>query len=112
MSDYTYTDNVGDILRLLTSADGDRVILIAKGELDAKEIHIQNADAPTVAAELLKAAGHDDLAGLIEVSAAQAKLQARRNAVALSLSGVASYTQQVQTTRKAIDRIIELEDGK
>ena len=127
MSDYTYSDPDGDTLRFLTSTHGGRVILIAKGEFAAKEIYIPTADAHTVAAELLKAAGYAELAGLIETAAqqiaqkaeaeaAEKKLQERRDALSLQLNGGGAellrvpYTNRTVTMRQAIDRIIELED--
>ncbi|WP_066303299.1 hypothetical protein [Arthrobacter luteolus] len=73
--------------------------------------HVPHADIPAVAAELLKAAGHDELAALIEAPAAGKKLQERRAALAAEFGGHPKWAHDSSFGR-AIDRIIELEDGK
>ena len=111
MSDYTYSDPDGDTLRLLTSIHGGRVILIAKGEFDAKEIHIPNTDVPTVAAELLKAAGYDHLADLVGWESAEKKLQERRDGLLRGFRAGARWDYTSELAQLAINRIIELEDA-
>ena len=56
MSAYTYTDPDGDILAFRADEHVERLIVVADG---AMAVYIPNADVPTVAAELLKAAGQE-----------------------------------------------------
>ena len=56
MSAYTYTDPDGDILAFRADEHVERLIVVAGG---AMAVYIPNADVPTVAAELLKAAGQE-----------------------------------------------------
>lgn len=99
-------------------------LAVPKGNL-----FIANEDAPTVAAELLKAAGHLAIAELVEAEdadrmaraereAVTQKLQERRDKIARDIGerydGIpaGSYHTGTWRERVAIDRIIELEDGK
>ena len=84
---------------------------------------IPNAHIPTIAAELLKAAGHHYLAGYIEADvdareraaeaeAAEKELQERRDSLAADLSmSTYSYEHITPIAQNAINRIIELEDA-
>ena len=84
---------------------------------DRKEaaILIPKADVPTVAAELLKVAGQEALAEMIEAAvehrkavAASAKTrQERRDALAPT-----TYADASLITQTLIDQIIELEDSR
>ena len=88
--------------------------------------YIPNADAPIIAAELLKAAGQDALAHLLTdvlekhqaalKKAAEKKLQERRDALAAELpcresSTPIRYSEARASLQDAIDRIIELENA-
>ena len=125
MSDYTYTDHTGDTLRIFTGLSvEDRVILIAKGEADCKEIHVANSDAPKVALELLNASAPDwsiqpvelvaiaaSLERYVKSNVPEVKLQERRDALAAKFSGNSwPYSDLNTTSRNAVDAYIELED--
>ena len=83
-------------------------------------IIIPNADVPTVAAELLKAAGQDYLATYLvamaekEAADAEKRLQERRDAVAAEVFAPygGTYGEANAVVRKIIDNIIRLQDGK
>lgn len=170
MSDYQYTDTEGDKLRITTGYVDERIIITC-GAQDGNQrgVFVSNADVPTVAAELLKAAGQESaiipkaheeverlgdeltcgggpewagssiasnpnwlrnkaanciaIAEYIENKAsheaeAEKKLQERRDALSFQLNGGGvellrvPYANRTATMRQAIDRIIELEDGK
>lgn len=106
---YGYKDIEGD--RLTIANYGERLCVTAVQVDRQTSAYIELADAPSVAAELLKAAGHDGLADLIGWESAEKKLQERRDAVAASL-GMPYYIRLVATAQRAIDYIIALEDGK
>lgn len=122
MSEYEYTDTSGDALAFTPPLNADGLVAHIRGSWGS--VYIPNADVPTVAAELLKAAGRSELAELLEAveadikvrterEAAEKKLQERRDALAKDLSeGRRTYGETGLTAQAAIDRIIELEDGK
>ena len=59
MSEYKYTDKDGDTLEFGTAALGGFVFVAAFEGAKMSRLLIANEDAPTVAAELLKAAGQE-----------------------------------------------------
>lgn len=120
MDNYTYTDDDGHHLALTPSSYG----IVVNG---GGRVVINYADVPTVALELLKAAGRPDLARLTddalkaeavaaekaEAEAAAKVLQGRRHELARYVSGnpsLNSYDVLGNPTRKAVDLVIELED--
>ncbi len=160
MSEYTYTDPDGDKLHVSPYRSMESLVQVDLYG-DNWGIRIPNADVPTVAAELLKAAGQEAtilpkstsvvqefadgslrcgmtdttstasvgwararaaellaLADHIESTAqreadAEKKLQERRDALATELSnGYGDYESAADGMQKAIDRIINLIDGK
>ena len=78
MSDYRYEiDN--ERLDIKTSTDPESVFMWVHEGRNQAAILVPNADAPTVAAEILKAAGRDDLAALIESAAREDRKSTRLN---------------------------------
>lgn len=62
MSTYEYTDSIGDKLRISSNGYGGATLVAeGKSSLRRKTILIKHEDAPTVAAELLKAAGQESV---------------------------------------------------
>lgn len=112
MSDYEYETGIGR-LDIKTSYSPKLVFVWVHEDTQQAAIHIPNEDVPTVAAELLKAAGHVVLAGNIEaavahsaeVAASGKKRQERRDALAPTTYAAASLI-----TRTLIDQIVEQED--
>lgn len=178
MSTYEYMDSIGDKLRISSNGYGGATLVAeGKSSLRRKTILVEHEDAPTVAAELLKAAGQESVivpknslavathhpesttdtwvthescgplseadysvvdssnAWLMarhwisialkveqvegeaesvkaEAEAAETKLQERRDALTQEFSTYPyRYDNVSPTARKAIDRIIELEDA-
>ena len=134
MSTYKHEDHDGDTLEIHDTPFKKGVLITVRSRSVARSTYIPNADAPTVAAELLKAAGRTDLAGYIEAvvvreaaaareaaekaeaEAAEKKLQERRDALAKEFdtecdASLARYRNCTLTLRRAINRIIELEDA-
>lgn len=106
---FEYTDKSGDTLSISGSPAG--AVLIARMKDSVACNYIAKADAPAVAAELLKAAGHDNLADLVGWESAEKKLQERRDALAKRFTkGICYYESAELSTKAAIDYIIE--DGK
>ena len=169
MSTYTYTDEDRDTLLIEGFASGNSILVTARGMGGQRSVRIPETDVPTVAAELLKAAGQEGvfvasasaevvdrgdyaecgmgtdyamaplaenpdalrtrglnfiaLAAYIESKAqreteAATKLQERRDALSYQLTGdfddapQVPYSNRTVPMRKAIDRIIELEDAQ
>ena len=117
MSDYEYTDSSEDTLAIASTTSAVRLVAHMKDA--AACIFIANSDAPTVAAELLKAAGHDGLADLIGWESAEKKLQERRESVLANLLPEAAKANNLPALAelsllddRAINYIIDLEDGK
>lgn len=117
-------------LTINPAASGDRVYISAQPtHVPLNGMWIPNASIPNIAAELLQAGGHHYLAGYIEADidhrqlteaeAAEKKLQERRTSVLAALLPEAAAANNLPEPHelstlddRAIDRIIELEDGQ
>ena len=114
MSDSFQYENRTNRIDIKPSVDpGDVFLWVHEGRNEAA-MHIPKTAAPTLAAELLKAAGREDLASLIEKDAEMKALAERRDALATRLGADREYSSFSPTApfRRAIDRIIELEDER
>lgn len=107
-------ENETNRLDIKLSVDPKDVFLWVHEGLNQAAIHIPNTDAPTIAAALLKTAGHDDLAGYIEAEIereASKKLQARRAELSTEY-GYTSFETVPAPALALIDRVIELETAQ
>ena len=107
-------ENETNRLDIKLSVDPKDVFLWVHEGRNQAAIHIPNTDAPTIAAALLKTAGHDDLAGYIEAETereASKKLQARREEIATTY-GYAKTDALPAPALALVDRVIELEDAQ
>lgn len=122
MSTYKYKHE-GRRFTADTAAMKDAVFVTAQPtNVPLHGVWTPNADVPTVAAEILKAAGRDDLAALIEsaareaaerveAEAAEKKLKERRDVLLEEFRAGGMWDHTSDLAQKAINRIIELEDG-